>query len=435
MTRLLAGVVRAVAASACVAACSATPSATPPPRAASLVASAPSPGPASPSPAALDATAGPPVSTAHPSSPSFGPPAPETVDPSLPLRGATADDGAPAETVAYTLLESSVAEAWTTSAGLFVMTARAHQGSDVGRLLPYPPRAAEAAESGRVVVMTQVWRATPGRLARVLETPTQLRPLDCIADEDCTLLGLAARLTADGAVAIDHDDCPAALAELAPAGGHASTWEAYDRAVMPAICARPKRFAWKGGVFAASAARAGAAVQVERVAPEQASTRVLEELLGVPLDEASLRVEPASDGRSQHVLVLRRVPAPANPALLPTRQADAWRSGRAIEVAELWLASYGSLRRTLTLPVALLALAEPQVVIRLEVELDGDELRVGRAGEPCRADSGFAPGVPLGDVEAAHARRDQAAADRICAGRGRYRFDRRAFTRATPARH
>ncbi|MEJ7734953.1 MAG: hypothetical protein WKG00_37915 [Polyangiaceae bacterium] len=365
------------------------------------------------------------------SSPSFGPPVPESVDPSLPLRTGAAEDTS-AETLAYTLLESSIHEAWTTSAGLFVMTSRANQGSDVARSLPYPRRAAEAAESGRVVVMTQVWRVTPGHLARVLETPTQLRPLDCIADEDCTLLGLVPSVTDDGAVAIDHTACQAALGALAPALGRASTWEEYDRAVTPAICARPTHFAWNGSAFEAMGARRPTS-EIERVAPEQAATRALETLLGAPLDEATLRVVPAGDGRSQHVLVLRRVPALASPAILPTPKAPAWRSGRSIEVAELWLAAHGSLRRTLRLPVALTALAEPHVVQRLTVELEGDELNVGRAGEPCRADSGFAPGVSLGEVEAAHARRDQAAADRICAGRGRYRFDGRTFTRAPPA--
>jgi hypothetical protein len=129
------------------------------------------------------------------------------------------------------------------------------------------------------------------------------------------------------------------------------------------------------------------------------------------------------------VLVIRRHPA-AQHALLPhTPDARAWESGRAIEVAEAWLAGYGTLRRTWTLPVALTALAEANVIARLPVQLDGDEMRVGGgADQPCRPDSRAAAEAALGDVEAAHARRDQTAVERICAGRGRYRFDGRTFT-------
>jgi hypothetical protein len=419
---------RALGASAALVACSAAPPAGSTPRAAMAVTALSSATPARP----VTATRlGSPLARAASTSlsPTFGPPAPEAVDPSLPLL-ADGEAVTSPELLVHALLGSSIAEAWTTSAGLFATSARASQASEVAHRLPYPPAAAEAAENGRVVVMTQVWRVTAGRLARVLETPTQLRPLTCIADEDCTIVELRALVSEDGAVVVDRAACPAALAELAPAQGPASTWDAYDRAALPAMCSGPARFAWNGRSFVGSPAVGAGAAAVHRVAPEQAATHLLEAVLGAPLAETSLQASPSSDGRHHHVLVIRRHPAAHHPWLSHALEARAWESGRAIEIAESWLAGYGSLRRTWTLPVGLTALAEDNVVARLPVELDGDEVRVGASSaEPCRAASQAAAEPARGAVDAAHARRDLAAVERICAGRGRYRFDGRSFTR------
>ena len=89
-----------------------------------------------------------------------------------------------------------------------------------------------------------------------------------------------------------------------------------------------------------------------------------------------------------------------------------WASGRSIRVAEVWAAGPGALRLAFRLPVGLAALAEPNVVVDLRVEADGDELRVGDPAQPCAPDPSLAP-------DAAGAALDREVASGLCAGRGR----------------
>lgn len=358
------------------------------------------------------------------------PSSPPTVDPSLPLRR----DPEPqkpaeiAESLAHTLLGSSIAFAWATADGVLVVGARAFQAVEVARELPYPPAAADAAAMGRVVFMTQAWHATRGGLRRVLSTPTHLRPLDCIADEDCTLLELPVQGTADGTILVDRGACAEALAELPPRGAAKTTWEAYDSAAIPALCRQGARFAWDGTRFVASTSLVAAPVTA--IDPEVASRRLVETLIGASLEEVALQATFDTDGSHQHLMVTRAPQRPPPSFVARAGASSAWASGRALVVAELWRVGYASVRRTLELPVALQALAAPLVVMRLEVALHGDDLRIGDPGAPCITDSGFAPGASLGGVEAEHAAYDRAAARLVCAGRGPRRFVRSAWARA-----
>jgi hypothetical protein len=281
------------------------------------------------------------------------------------------------------------------------------------------------------VITTQAWHATPGRLTRVLTTPTHLRPLDCIADEDCTLLDLPVHGTDDGALLVDHAACGGALAELAlPISGRPTTWQSYDGAVIPALCRMPMRFAWNGAAMVAGSEPTPLAETVTPIAREQAATRFLEALLDAPLGELALQIATAADGVHQHLLLLRPPTRPEPAFLARVGASEAWASGRALEMAEVWYAGDGTLQRMLSRPVALRALAEPLVVTRLPVELTGDTMRIGDPTAPCPSNSGFAAGVPLEGIEAQQVAFDGKASQLVCAGREWLRFDGGAWVRS-----
>jgi hypothetical protein len=97
-----------------------------------------------------------------------------------------------------------------------------------------------------------------------------------------------------------------------------------------------------------------------------------------------------------------------------------------VQVAEVWAASAGSIRRVFRQLTGLSALAEPNVVLSVGVSVTDDELVVGDPEAPCAPDGALAP-------DEAGAALDREMARPICAGRGRYRWNGRSFARRPAA--
>ncbi len=134
-----------------------------------------------------------------------------------------------------------------------------------------------------------------------------------------------------------------------------------------------------------------------------------------------MKVWVAPDGVTRFALFAHSFPAAHTP-LVPHTNA-AWLSERAVNVAEVWAANPGSFKRVIRLMTSLATLAEPNMIVELPVEADGVELRVGAAMTTCAANLSYAGGEP-GRVSL-----DRSIAAHICAGRGRYHWDGKAFSK------
>jgi hypothetical protein len=321
------------------------------------------------------------------------------------------------------VFEGGTERVWLAGPDAFVFVIRGGPADRFRSLLPYPPGANEAAIGGRAVAVAEIWHVGAGTLTRVLAKAVRLQPMVCEI-EPCTIVELAARIGDDGLLAIADGNCAAALARLGGSGRSGTTFEQYDRAAVPEICRAGGRYAWNGVAFVPSSAGAlpGAAKPTFISAPDAPAT-ILGRFFEGSLSPEPVQIWPAAAGAPTFGLFVHSYPAPHSP-LVPHRPGtELWASGRSIQVAEVWAAGPGSLRRVFRLPVGLAALAEPNVVVDIRVEVDGDELRVGNPAKPCAPDPSLAP-------DAAGAALDREVATGLCAGRGRYRWNGTRFDRA-----
>jgi hypothetical protein len=323
---------------------------------------------------------------------------------------------------------------WTLAADgkVFFLAMRGTPAHRQAALLPYPPGGREAAMAGRAVTVAEVWAARPGALARVHVHPVGLQSMVCEEDEDCAFVTLTTKVDAAGGLEVGSGSCPEALARLAAPSRDSTTYDRYDRAVIPAICRATGTFAWNGSAFARRATQAPDPIgaRVTTGAPE-----LLEALVGGLFPGAiASSVErnwPTRGGDGRFVLLRATYPAPAHAFFGHARADQPWESGRAIDVAEIWLAIDQSFRRVMQLPAGLRSLAEPARVLSLEIDVKDDVLLVGGDPAICGAeDAARATPADLTPLEASLWRRDRDAARRICAGRGAYRFDGRSFARS-----
>ncbi len=210
-----------------------------------------------------------------------------------------------------------------------------------------------------------------------------------------------------------YEEPDRALLELALGGVITSAWR--TSVTVVAVESRQGHFAWNGSAFAATTLPRDATV----IEPSDAPRMIFGDLEPESTSNEPVKIWASADGATRFVLFRHSFPA-AHTALVPHTNAM-WMSERAVNVVDLWAASPGSFRRVFGLLSGLATLAEPNVIVDLPVEMEGVELRVGAAMTTCTADRRFA-----GD--SARIALDRSMATRICAGRGRYKWDGKAFT-------
>jgi hypothetical protein len=337
------------------------------------------------------------------------------------------------EAIAGSVFEGGVERAWTSSGGTFVLTRRTRPGVDLASVAPYPPAASEAAIGGRVVTVAEVWTVREGALARVMSRPVRLRPMVCEADLGCDIVDVKVEVTPSGAIEARSESCHAATSRLSvkPAEGE-TPFDRYDRAVIPAICTGEGFYRWSGRTFAStSRGNATAGEPVTFLEPEEGMARLLHDLAPTSLTSSPVKTWASPSGDALRVLFLHTHAAPSHSFFSHAPAARDWESGRALQVAEVWVARAGSFHRALSVPVGLGALAGSLSVLSLTVEVNGDEVSIGGSDRtPCVASSAQTPDAPRSEIEMKMVKRDQEATDRICASRGRYREVGRAFVRA-----
>ncbi len=361
-------------------------------------------------------------------------PAPETAfpPPEVAARGpqvapVEADDGFDA--IADQVFGAAIEHAWSIDNGTFLLTRRGRPAVEHRGVLPYPRTAGEAASGGRVVTMAEVWTVRNGLLARVMSRPVALDPMVCDSGA-CTLVTVGIEVERDGRVALVGGTCDAALAATKIAAPTPSTYDVYDRAVVPAICKARGTYGWNGTSFVPSAAKPNPALTATLLQPASAAAMFFQGFAPNSLTPIPVKTWASDKGDSRFALFVHTFAAPHHAFFTHSGAAQMWESGRALLVAEIWTASLGAFRRVFRLPIGLAALAEPLEVVRFSVEIAGSDVRVGSADGACKPDSGYSEGRPLSPLERADAQYDQAAARRICAGRGVYHFNGRTFERA-----
>lgn len=368
------------------------------------------------------------------------PPQATTHDPEKGSPPATADtdtdtdvDAAPVDPLLEVLqevLESSVQHAWTDGAASFLVGAHTRSAYERARELPYPPAARDAAIYGRAVGTVDVWLVRDGQFTQAFSKPVHIQPMACF-DVPCDHVRMDWRVTDAGAIELSDGTCPEALATLARSPAERSTYAVYDRATVPVLCRGRGRYTWNGRAFArapASDTGSSAAAKVQPLAEDAVARAVRDALF-----PASIASEPTQVWRVpaepmlSFVLFVHTLAATDAALSVPSGPNTAgWRGARAVKFAEVWTASHGSFRRALKLPVALTALADPTAVVALPVRVEDGALVVGEPSSPCT------PATATSE-DSATAAVDRAATRLVCASRGRYRFDGRAFARVPPS--
>lgn len=330
----------------------------------------------------------------------------------------------------YDGLGGTPVKLWEAGGTPFLLSHSARPAVEYAATLPYPPAARRAAEGGRVVMHADVWRVLDGRVERVLTKPVLVRPMVCDADQ-CDLIALDTRVTADGVVTLGSaSNCAKVLPTLrGPIGKDAPEYDAYDRAVFPAVCASRGRYTWNGRAFTrapllSSDARESPEPPYASVAPA-ANARIFS---GTVLGATTWR---AADNAAVFGLVLSRhdgATAPLVPGDPGSPERLAWASRHVVDVVEVWVARPGTLKRSLRLPWAVHEKASAPSAPSLSAQVDDDgSVWIGPPREPpC-------PAAPA-KAASPDAQLDLDAMRAVCAARGRYRFDGRGFVRVTAAR-
>ncbi len=369
--------------------------------------------------------------------------APPSADAAAEKTGAVAALKPLADALDQYVLDASPHPAWMTQPGgqVFFLSRRRNPAVQLAGEVPYPPAANEAALGGRVVTMAEVWTVKEGELARVMRRPIEVAPMLCDFDEGCALVTLAPAVTPAGNVEIAPGTCPDALAHLDARRTGTTTFDAYDRAVIPTLCRAAGTFAWNGSAYAPVArARTGAPDEpsskpppaAARVADEEVVPAVFAALFPDAIASSVEQSWSTQDGQGAFVLFHATYAAPQHAFFSHRPEDRPWESGRSVEVAEVWLAREASFRRVLRLPVSLASLGEPNRVASLSLEPTDDGVLLGAATATCAPDARRrARPAGLTAVEAAHFDKDDQAVARLCRGRGRYAFDGR---RLAPAR-
>jgi hypothetical protein len=210
------------------------------------------------------------------------------------------------------------------------------------------------------------------------------------------------------------DDAQAIL-EYVLGGAINGAWRSNDVTLIK-VEGHQGQFAWNGTAFVATPLPTHA----QLVETSDGIGMIFGDLAHESTSSRPVKVWVASDGVTRFALFAHSFPA-THTTLVPHTNA-AWLSERAVNVTEVWAANPGSFRRVIRVMTSLATLAEPNMIVELPVEADGAELRVGVAMTTCAANLSYAGGDP-GRVSL-----DRSVTARICAGRGRYRWDGKSFS-------
>jgi hypothetical protein len=317
-------------------------------------------------------------------------------------------------------LQGGISRAWSVGGELFVLSGRARPAAQFRAMLGYPAAAQEAAEGGRVLSVTEVHVVRAGEFKRVLQRASHLAPMVCDFD-DCTLARLDPSVSElNGSLELGPGNCDKALAEMAKIKGN-STFDVFDRHVVPQVCRNRGRYAWNGRSFEStpppSAAQNPTVLQESEIEgairtamfPESTSQRppqIFTAQVGVPTFAALTLDYPAHHA----------------PLLTHSARTATWESARSLMVLEVWTSGTGGLRRVLQLPVGYSSVVDGVVELELAVDVQGDTLRVGDARGPCAGKSTETLPSPTKEL-------DRELVTRVCAARGVYAFDGTRFVR------
>jgi len=317
-------------------------------------------------------------------------------------------------------LQGPISRAWSVGGELFLLSERSRPADQFRAMLGYPAAAQEAAQGGRVLGLTEVHVVRAGEFKRVFQRASHIAPMVCDF-EDCTLAHLEPSVSeANGSLELAPGKCDKALSELAKNKG-SSTFDVFDRHVLPALCRNRGRYAWNGRSFESSPQPA-AAHSPTMLQEAEIEGAIRTAMFPESTSQRPTQIFTAQSGMPTFAALTLDYPAHHAPLLTHSARTATWESARALMVLEVWTSGTGGLRRVLQLPVGFSSVAEGVVELELAVDIHDDTVRVGDTRGTCAGKNTETMPSPTKEL-------DRALVTRVCAARGTYAFDGTRFVR------
>jgi len=317
-------------------------------------------------------------------------------------------------------LQGGISRAWSVGGELFLLSERSRPADQFRAIIGYPAAAQEAAQGGRVLGFTEVHVVRAGEFKRVFQRASHLAPMVCDF-EDCTLARLEPTVSeVNGSLELAPGKCDKALSELAKNKGN-STFDVFDRHVVPQVCRNRGRYAWNGRSFESSPQPSAAQSPTLLQEPEiEGAIRTA--MFPESTSQRPPKIFTAQSGMPTFAALTLDYPAHHAPLLTHSARTAAWEVARSLMVLEVWTGGTGALRRVLQLPVGFSSVVDGVVELQLAVDIQGDTVRVGDARGTCAGKNTETMPSPTKEL-------DRELVTRVCAVRGTYAFDGTRFVR------
>lgn len=264
------------------------------------------------------------------------------------------------------LTDGTNLRAWSHPSGRkFAMTTQQKPAHLLTSLVTLPKATVVTRETDRVLAVTNVWTASRAGVTRAARFVVGSGQVEC-DEAPCLTVELDVQPEADGSLSVSDERCADQLAAYRAKPTDGTALDAFDRAVIPAICANATHWSWSGTKFEKKAAQRAHAGAVAVGAPIAISSGVdAAALLVAPIAEGSLGEflpttiwHPSGDDLTTSFGLVERLEASQDSSLRQSKPGKPDANGaRAVASHEIWVADGNGMRRAFSAPTGIRALA------------------------------------------------------------------------------